>query len=288
MERGEDREQARDLLRALRSDPAQGWPAFLDRYSPIILQVVGLFEKDQDHIADCFLFISEQLSKNNFRRLLQFQPEGAASLATWLRAVVRRLCIDWHRKEFGRSRVFECIRQLDSLDQAVFQKVHEECLSADRALPLLRHRFPQLTPAAIEESCQRIQRTLSPRQLWLISLRKPRLVPLDELLTDEGQSRKDRIRDRSPDPEALAIEQQEQAALAEALAGLTSPERLLIRLRFEQELTLEQVARLTGLPDPQSADRRLKQILAGLRTAIAKKTTNVRVRRQAGVRDEQT
>jgi DNA-directed RNA polymerase specialized sigma24 family protein len=58
--------------------------------------------------------------------------------------------------------------------------------------------------------------------------------------------------------------------VARALARLPSADRFMLRLRFEQDLTLDQVARLSGLPDAQTADRRLRKILDVLRQKIGK------------------
>jgi hypothetical protein len=41
-----------------------------------------------------------------------------------------------------------------------------------------------------------------------------------------------------------------------------------VRLRFERDLTLAQVARLTGLKDAQTADRRLREVLEDLRERL--------------------
>jgi RNA polymerase sigma factor (sigma-70 family) len=272
LDREEDRPDIVECLRALRSEaPAEAWADFLVKYSPIILQVAGLFENDADKVADCFVFACEQLSKNRFRRLHQFKPDGTASFATWLRAVIRRLCIDWHRSEFGRSRIFDSIGRLSSVDQAVFRAIYEDGEWTVDALESLRARFPEFTREKVEESCARIQQSLSPRQLWLLSTRKPKVASLDGVFVDDRAPLEEQIRDLAPDPETLAVEREQRAALERALSGLPASDRLLIRLRFEQELTLEQVARLTSLPDPQTADRRLKEILAGLRKTIGKR-----------------
>jgi RNA polymerase sigma factor (sigma-70 family) len=272
LDREEDRPDIVECLSALRSEaPAEAWADFLARYSPIILQVAGLFENDPDAVADCFLFACEQLSKNRFRRLQQFKPDGTASFATWLRAVIRRLCIDWHRSEFGRSRIFDSIGRLSSMDQAVFRAIYEDGERAVDALEPLRARFPQFTREKLEESCERIQQSLSPRQLWLLSTRKPKLASLDGVFVDDRAPLEEQIRDLAPDPETLAVEREQRAALERALGDLTASDRLLIRLRYEQELTLEQVARLTDLPDAQTADRRIKQILIALRKSIGKR-----------------
>ena len=86
------------ILEGLASgDPKPAWSEFLESYSPLVLQVVRLFETDNDPVGDCFVFVCEQLRRNGFQRLKRFRPDGAASFATWLRAVIRNLCLDWRR-----------------------------------------------------------------------------------------------------------------------------------------------------------------------------------------------
>jgi RNA polymerase sigma factor (sigma-70 family) len=53
-----------------------------------------------------------------------------------------------------------------------------------------------------------------------------------------------------------------------AIDSLTDSDRLLVRLRYQEGLTLQQVARLVGLKDAQTADRRLRDIIDHLREAL--------------------
>jgi DNA-directed RNA polymerase specialized sigma subunit len=55
------------------------------------------------------------------------------------------------------------------------------------------------------------------------------------------------------------------------VADLSDQDRLLIRLRFEEGLTLEQAARLLGLGNAQRADRQIKEILLKLREVMGSK-----------------
>ena len=127
--------KADGILRRLRSpDPHDGWAAFLDAYSPLLLDVVRHFERDDDAAGDCCLIMCEQLCRNDFRRLRCFRTDGPASFTTWLRAVARNLCLDWHQQEFGRHRVFESIARLPALDQEVFKKVFVVALVRQQAL----------------------------------------------------------------------------------------------------------------------------------------------------------
>jgi RNA polymerase sigma factor (sigma-70 family) len=66
-------------------------------------------------------------------------------------------------------------------------------------------------------------------------------------------------------PESWAGLQEARGALARGMARLSARERLLIRLRFERDLTLEEIANLLGLGNPQSADRRIKEAVEKLR-----------------------
>jgi RNA polymerase sigma factor (sigma-70 family) len=67
-----------------------------------------------------------------------------------------------------------------------------------------------------------------------------------------------------PGPDELTGRSQEQRQLADALARLPAEERLLLRLRYEQGLTLAEVARLTNQPDPFRANRRIQSALKAL------------------------
>ena len=101
------------LLERLRStDSHAGWEEFLISYSPVLYQTIRAFTREEDDASDCFVFICEQLAKNSFRRLLQFDTNGTASFTTWLRVVARNLCFDWHRKKHGRFRPFKSIQNL--------------------------------------------------------------------------------------------------------------------------------------------------------------------------------
>ena len=73
------------------------------------------------------------------------------------------------------------------------------------------------------------------------------------------------IADPGPDPETLAEIGEQRAALTRALSRLEKEERLLLHLRYEEGLTLEQVAQLAGLGNAQRADRRIREILTRLR-----------------------
>lgn len=254
------------ILEQVRSrDPQEAWSQFLEEYSGLIFQVIRHFERDADLASDCFQFVCERLSENGSRRLLRFKPQGPASFSTWLRAVVRNLCLDWHRKHFGRPRVFKSISRLSAFDQEVFRYVYERGVSFDETLLLLRSNFPVVTPTLLAESTERIQKELTKKQRWLLRARFAERSQETKVSLEEPEATIRDVPDPRPNPEAQAALRERAVALQRALGRLSQRERLLMRLRFEEELTLDQVATLLDLGNAQRAERQIKAILARLR-----------------------
>jgi RNA polymerase sigma factor (sigma-70 family) len=252
------------MLSALSSSERQSaWCAFLDRYSGLIYHVVRSFDRDPDRSGNAFLFICEQLSANDFRRLRKFDVGGRATFSTWLCAVVRNLCLDWHRKEHGRRRIFDLVTHRDETDQVLFEIVFRRGFSAEEARDELSRRGIDVSFAAVEERICDLRRCLSSRQLWLLSCGN---AVLDSINDEEGTFVEPA--DSSPDPEALAALRETHRQVFSAVASLTDSDRLLIRLRYQEGLTLQQVAKLVGLKDAQTADRRLRDIIDDLRQRL--------------------
>lgn len=254
------------MVSALSSAERQSaWCAFLDRYSNLIYHVVRSFDRDPDRSGDCFLFICEQLSANDLRRLRKFDFAGRASFSTWLCAVVRNLCLDWHRKEHGRHRVFGSVARRSAVDQLLFEIAFRRGFSLEECREELSLRGVELTFAAVEERICEIRRCLSSRELWLLS---SGMAMLDSIDGDEEGTYTVGPADPAPDPESLVALREIHRHVSAALASLTDSDRLLIRLRYQEGLTLQQVAKLVGLKDAQTADRRLRDIVDHLRLAL--------------------
>ena len=142
--------------------------------------------------------------------------------------------------------------------------MHQNGASLDKTLLGLGARFDGLTYEKVSPGVERIQRALTPRQCWLLSTLKRHFEPLEAALLAIAFS--------IPHPARKPLHSNGNgcAGLARALARLPSADRFMLRLRFEQHLTLDQVARLSGLPrcadgrppnpeDPRSSIRPLKR-----------------------------
>lgn len=248
----------------------QAWHAFLERYAGVLYQVIQVAERDEDRVADAFVFCCEGLARDRFRRLRSFDPHGAASFEGWLRAVTRNLYLDWRRSRFGRARAFEALSRLALIDQEVYRCVYEQGLTAAETLGRLRDTYPGLTDARIEESLELLGEQLSPEQQWRLQARATRVVHLDPSGERDGSQIEPRDASAA-DPEDAARAREEAERLHFALRRLEPRQRLLLRLRYREDLPLREVARLMEYRNPQQADRAIREALAVLRRALSEK-----------------
>jgi RNA polymerase sigma factor (sigma-70 family) len=253
------------LLSLASDDPQPAWREFLSRYSGLIYHVVYSFDRDPDRSGDCFLFVCRQLSRDEFRRLRKFSVAGRATFSTWLCAVIRNLCLDWHRQEYGRPRAFTSVAKMSAADQLLFELIFRRGLTAEEARHELCSAGYPVSFAKIEDKIAELRRCMSSRQLWLLSSGNTVVTSLEE--STDGVHTPEAV-DPAPDPETMAIIRQTRSQISAALAQLSEADRLLVRLRYEEDLTLQQVANLVGLKDAQTADRRLREIVAQLRRIV--------------------
>ncbi|MDX1644621.1 MAG: sigma-70 family RNA polymerase sigma factor [Thermoanaerobaculia bacterium] len=256
-----------DLTAILRRLTAEGradaWPDFLRHASPLIIQVIRLFERDDDAVGDCYVFVLERLERDDYRRLRTFEARGAASFSTWLRVVVRNLYLDWRRSVSGRPRPPRPIARLPELEQEIYRRVHERGMSVHECHASLLALFPELTEAEVADALVRIGSLLTSRQHWLLASRDPTVRSLTS--GRPGQRLPLDPPDPDADPQAAAAAREEAVLLAEGLERLDPSDRLLLRLRFEQGMSLERLAAVVGLGSGRQAGRRIEELLRELR-----------------------
>ncbi len=258
-------ESVTDLLARLSAGQTDAaWREFLERYSSVIMQTVRRHESDHDRATDCFLYACAALSDDGFRRPLSYRPDGPARFRTWLMAVVSNLCVDWRRRQDGRDRPIQAVARLPELDQLVYRHIYQRGLSRARCLQTLKPQFPDLTEQQLSAINARLFTLLTPQQRFQSGARHGATISLDGVGSPEESSPAGQLQEPGPGPDALALQAQQQSRLQAALLRLPSQQRLLLRLRFEQDLTLAEVARLTRQPDPFRINRQIQAALAAL------------------------
>jgi len=253
---------ATDILHRLRSsDASSAWIEFLERYAPQIMGVASQFEYEQDRVGECFLYVCEQLNDDGFRRLLKFNTAGKARFRTWLGAVVFNLCVDWHRREYGRVTLLPAISALPAFDQSVYHLVIEQGMEKEACFQSLRADFPDLTRELVTKAVVRIYSLLTPRQRWQISVRNRGRRRARGALPPEQY---EQLPDPAPGPEAETQREQELEALQRAVSRLPADQRLLIRLRFQDGLPLRKIAQLKYHGDVNVAWRHIRAAMDAL------------------------
>jgi RNA polymerase sigma factor (sigma-70 family) len=261
------------ILRLSTSQAGAAWTEFLRHYSPLILQVARRFDVDDERVNDCFLYACTQLSDNGFRRLRSFRPDGPAQFRTWLISVVTNLCIDWRRKLSGRLRPVAAVAGLSELDQLVYRLIYIRGMTRGQCLRALESRFPDLSDNKLAEINARLFALLTPRQRWQLSARARGSISLDELVKPDADEPGFQPEEPGPGPELLAAFEQEREQVEAALMELPQRQRLLLRLRYQQELTLEEVARLARIPDPYRAHREIQAAIETLGAVLRRRST---------------
>jgi len=75
--------------------------------------------------------------------------------------------------------------------------------------------------------------------------------------------------DNAVPPDGAVRSQELNASLDDAVRGLSNDDRLLLKLRFEDDLSASAIARLVGSPTPFHVYRRLNAVLAELRARLS-------------------
>ena len=187
----------------------KAWSELLNEFSNLIRHVARQLGGDADAVMDSYAAVLQALRANDFHRLRQFRYDGRGKFSTWLVAVTRRVCIDKHRRLYGRAQ--------------------REGTTPD----------------------------------WKASRRN-----LAQLLGDEVTL--DSIETTADNPEIVLEKRELHEALFAALEPLAPRERLLLRYRYEDGLSVPEIARLTGARSPFIVYREIEKLLTALRASLEK------------------
>ena len=254
-----------EALHALiRTDPAAGWRAFIDQYTPL---VIGLIRRaglvDRDEVMEIYVLMCEQLSAHGFERL-KSQDAARGSIGGWLAVVARHTVVDWVRSRKGRRRLFHAVQALPPFDQRVFELYYWEERTPSEIVEVLAQETRQRTDlAAVFDALERVQQALSDRhraELLAMAVRSKAPVALDD--TDIAE----RAVDAHGDPERDLRVAELNARLDLALARLPVEEAAIVRLKYIEGLSTAAVASAIGIDSLSTS--RLQGIVARLRTAL--------------------
>lgn len=231
------------------------------RELPLIEKVIGSSCRrgglDRSEAEDVTGAIRLKLIENDYRVVRGY--EGKSSLATWLTVVVQRFLIDYRNHRWGKwtpsaeaTRLGACAVQLEKL-------LHRDGRSFEEACAILVEdgRF-QTTRDELESMAARLPRRLP----------RPTTQSLEECEGARniaaGESPEERLFAR--EKEALGVAASK--TLDESIGAMDPEDRLLLRMRFDDEMSVAQIARSTG-QEQRRLYYRLERLALSLRQALA-------------------
>jgi len=250
------------LIEMIQGGSTAHWHTFVDRYAGLIYSVIRrqLFAEDEDDVRTVF---ADVLAALYHGKLTEFR--GGSELSTWLIVVSRGKALDHLRHLQGRRKAPQGFDTLSPFEQAVFKLHHVEGLGFEAVILSLQSAGMPATAEAVAHAVLKIGATLDKHYLRRIEAdaKAPALGVVSGRLL-EYMNHAEFLRERPSDSDpARALEREELERTAdrvrELLAELSDEEREVVRLRFEEGLTAQEIADERGLP----GQRRVYTILDG-------------------------
>jgi len=254
-----------DILERLLSKNSQtknAWHEFLDQYTRLILKVIWLREHDYDEAMEKYVYVCQKLSENNFSRLRKFQTDykhNPPKFTTWLASVVRNLTIDAHRKKHGRKRYPKLLQEMSAMYRKFFKLYYWKGYSLEEIDRQFSASEPDENRSALE-----IHQDIKARYLSSNQTPPDKEQPvsfqryLDELNYSTAQS------NGMPSGELADF-------FRYWLQKLPAKRRLVLKLRFWEDLKPLEIAEILNLEPPNRVYKILKKGLAELREHCHKK-----------------
>jgi RNA polymerase sigma factor (sigma-70 family) len=205
------------------------------------------------------VYVLEGLKADDYRRLRAFS--GKSAPGTFWYAVVNRLIMDFSRAKFGRKRIPKAVSRLGEWAEYVYRLLCWRRFSMAEAFEWAKMAgFFSGEYAEFEEESAPIRDAPCPEH--------PRFFSLDDENTTKNPGYP------GPNPLEALIESLDAARKQKAVevlrretALLSETDRLLVRLRFGDDLSAAAAGKATGLT-PDQARRRLKSLLSRFRERL--------------------
>ncbi len=251
------------LIDTFASDPESAYRTLLDRYSSVLLRMIRRFFHDQDDVMDLYTVVCERMRAQDYRALRSFRR--GSDLLPWLSVVVANASRDRLRQKRVASIPRHVLARLDERTRLVYRHHVAGHLAPEDAADVITRGGVPCTALDVVEELQRLHRLLrAGTQHRLLRHLDPReAVSLDALI-ERGLDQPDSAADLDDAISGASS----LARLNAILATFTTDDRLIVSLRFEQELTVPEIADLVGAESPARIYTRLRTLLARLRRAL--------------------
>jgi RNA polymerase sigma factor (sigma-70 family) len=261
-----------EMTRRVTSGSTEAWHELLTTYAELIHDVVRrhLPAATDDDVLDVYVHTLENLYRGGLRNY-----HGEVALRSWLVLVTRRRTIDFIRARLGRCREPKSVGKLSAFDRAVFQLYYVDKLPIEVVLHALDWNGYRADAGDLAASVMRIEETVETRVLRKLDERR---AAIQHGFDTEGELRyfvnlrveiEARASREAPDERLMEEETARRTErLRESLSLMADEDRLVARLRFEQRLSANEIARQLGLRDRRRVYTLVERVKRRLRAAL--------------------
>jgi DNA-directed RNA polymerase specialized sigma24 family protein len=255
------------LIERFSYDPAGGYAELLERYTPVLLRMIGRHHRDRDEVMEVYTSICERLQANDYQVLRRFRDNS--ELMPWLSVVAANASRDRFRKKQAKSMPRSVLSRLDVTEQLVFRyHFYKRMRYEDIAGTISsRHGIP-CTALEVAWAIGKINQLLSIKKRWqllaAVNANQPALS-IDDLAEAGFQP----ASEDAGTVEEMLCRGEEIGRLRSALESLSSEDQLMVALWFEQEMSAVQIAGVMHLESHKYVYTRLRTILNRLRKTMA-------------------
>jgi RNA polymerase sigma factor for flagellar operon FliA len=197
-------------------------------------------------------FVHLRLVEDDYAILRKFQ--NRSTLWTYLAAVIERLSLDFCTEKWGRWRPSAMAERLGPIAIVLERLVTRDAHTVEEAIEIVRtHHDAGLSYDEL-------------RRMWDQLPVRARIMQVGEEAA-EALSSTDTAEEHVEDAARREEVERLQRALHDAFAQIAAQDRVLIALRFDQDLSIVEIAQLTGSSVPtlhRRLDRSVKQLRAAL------------------------
>jgi len=231
-----------------RKNKEELWAEFVRRFTKLILKIAWQYENDKEKVMDKYLWVLTKLSANDYAILCKFNNNSAKQtpkFTTWLVVVINNLCIDEHRSSHGRRRFPKALTQMIEKERKIFELYYWKNYSVEE----ISHTL-SLDLNVVGDILEKINETLTGHRNNAINVNKVEFTLLNEFNIPSDFNNN---------------ENEFEILMEEWISKLTTEEQTVIRLRFWEDLSVKDIAQITGFNNEQKIYTLLRNALNTLR-----------------------
>lgn len=239
-----------ELLRLFQQDEFRAWHLFCEKYSDFIYTLLRRSGFDYDEAMERFVYVFEKLCEDDFRRFKTVKYAGnEGDLTPWLRQVVKNLCVNWAWSETGRKRLFGFVAEMPPRQQRIFQLYFWQGQTPFGIYETLRlEHDKEVELGDVFDVLETIFENLSEKKLWRLMSNLSRMkktLSLDYEDEETGSSIEP-VDESAENAEENLRKKEIFGQLNAALETLSTREKLVVQFRYEEAMTLSEIAKMLG------------------------------------------